>query len=137
MRNTAQPTSQDSSNLKRYIGREYEKVNCWQLAREFYLHEFRVELKHYYEGNTPARDETKNLIFSNIGDFEKVEGAPEYGDLILIRLHGIESHIGIFIKGDRFLHSARTVGSVLDDLKKYAPNVVAYYRLKGLKRDKV
>lgn len=125
-------TSQDFSS---FVGRTYEQANCWQLIREFYLSMFQVELKNYYDGPTPDRKDTQNLIYTNKGEFEKVEGQPEFGDIVLIKLHGIESHLAVYVGSDRLLHSVRTTGSVVEPVKKYEKLIVGFYRLKGLRRD--
>jgi cell wall-associated NlpC family hydrolase len=132
---TAQQTSQvcsDTKNLARYIGRPYEKVNCWDLVREFYLGEFRIELSRYHNGLTPDKYVSASLIQSNKGDFVRVDGPAEYGDLMLIKLEGIECHIGIYIGNGRFLHTLQMAGSCLDRFDKYRTRTVGFFRHRSL-----
>lgn len=120
------------SGLKKYIGRSYEQVDCWDLVREFYLAEFNIELSQIYSGpNKQSPEFTSMMISSNKGQFLKVEDSPRYGDLMAIKLFGVECHIGIFIGEGKFLHSVRTTGSVLDSLEKYKHLITGYYRHKG------
>lgn len=123
----------NSLDFTTLIGIPYAQLNCWELAREFYKRMFGIELKHYYEGSdTPNRDETRNLIYTNVGDFVHVKDNSEakFGDLILIRLLGVESHIGIYIGEGRFLHTNMGSGSVLDRLARWEKSIVGFYRIK-------
>jgi hypothetical protein len=90
-----------------------------------------VELRQYYQGKTPTPAENQALIQSNRGEFIKVEDEPAYGDLIVLNLSGLECHIGIFIKPEKFLHSIEGKGSVLDNIERYKHRIVGYYRHKG------
>ena len=114
-------------SLAKYVGRGYEDYNCFDLAREFYKDYFGLELKNYYEGATPDRESTTALIKTNKGDFIKVDD-PQFGDLVLIRLFGLECHIGVYIEGNKFLHSARGIGSLMDRTERYSRHIAGYYR---------
>lgn len=121
---TRQQTFADFSSL---VGVPYEKSNCWETARDFYALVFGIELKHYCDQAPESRTDIQNLIFSNIGDFVEVKEM-QFGDLLLIRLRGIESHIGIFVGGGKFLHSAKGTGSAIDRLEKWKHLIVGIYR---------
>ena len=114
-------------NIAKYVGRPYEESNCLDLVKEFYKEWFNLEIKSYYEGATPDRYEAAALIKTNKGDFQKVD-KPQFGDLVLIKLFGLECHIGIVIGGGKFLHSARNIGSNIDRLERYSQLIVGYYR---------
>lgn len=113
--------------IAKYVGRPYEEFNCLDLAREFYKDFFGLEIKHYYEGDKPSDIDAAALIKTNKGDFVKVE-KPEFGDLILIRLMGIECHIGVMLEGGKFLHSAKRIGSIVDRMERYSNHIVGFYR---------
>ena len=115
-----------------YIGIPYEQLDCFHLAKMFYWEQFNVRLKHYYEETPNDRHEMKNLIYSNMGDFVQVE-YPEFGDLILFRIFGVESHIAIYLGEGMFLHSIKGVGSCMEKLERWNRHVSGYYRLKELK----
>lgn len=91
---------------------------------------FNVHLKHYYHETPKDRKETNLLIYSNIGDFHQVPSgeSPQFGDLIIFKIHGIESHIGVLIDESRFIHSSKTTGSVIDRIEKWKHLIVGYYR---------
>lgn len=115
-------------DLRKYIGRDYEKYNCFDLVKEFYLEFFGLELKNYYEGKVPDRREVSNLIVSNKGDFKKIEGRLQFGDLVLIRMFGMDCHIGVYISPETFLHSTKGIGSCLEHLSRYKHLISGYYR---------
>lgn len=117
-------------NLKKYIGREYAQVNCWDLVREFYMTEFQIELPKFYSGITPNDKDSAVLICDegNRVSFEKVSTAPTFGDLMPIKILGLECHIGIFIGEGKFLHSQKKTGSVLDNLDRWKHLITGYYR---------
>ena len=101
-------TFQDFSSL---VGQAYSRYNCWALVIEFYrLHGVLLEEYHDRDGEVPAREEINSLIRANIKNFEKVTN-PEYGDILLFKVKGIESHIGVYVGGGRFLHSISSQGS--------------------------
>ena len=126
-----------SSALKVYtndysslVGLPYEAFNCWQIVREFYWIVFQVHLNHYFEKVPDTKTDIRNLIYSNIGDFCEVDGELQFGDLILIRIHGIESHIAVYVGNGYLFHSSKRTGSVLDRLDRWRPHVTGFYRLK-------
>jgi cell wall-associated NlpC family hydrolase len=115
-------------DLSKYIGRSYNTYNCFDCAKHFYHDELGLDLKNYFDGAiVPDRKEIECLVITNKGDFVKVD-KPEFGDIIVIRLYGYASHIGIYVGEGRFLHSLRDVGSCIDVLSRYEKMVEGYYR---------
>lgn len=121
----------DYSVVSKYVGIPYEKTNCLQLVRQFYMRELHIEVKQYYEGSTPTPEVAEGLISSNKGEFTRVEGEPEFGDIVLIRLMGMECHMGIFIQKGTFLHALKGVGSAVERVEKYKHRIVGFYRHRG------
>lgn len=126
MKSTCQPTTQDYSNL---IGVPYEKMNCWDITKAFYENVLGIELKHIFEGPTPQKETTRALIYSNMGDFEKAE-TPEFGDIIIIKLRNIESHIAVYLGFDKMLHTTNSTGSCIDRITRWKPMIIGFYRIK-------
>jgi hypothetical protein len=118
-------------NINKFIGIPYEKKNCWDLAVDFYKDILGIELKNYYSGPTPLlRSDTKDLIYTNKGDFEKVLD-PKFGDVVLIKLFGVECHLGIVLDSEKFLHTRRGAGSIIEPLNRYKTLITGYYRVKA------
>lgn len=114
-------------DLKKYVGRDYNKYNCFDLVKEFYKDFFGVEIKDYYDGATPSAEEVQNLIVSNRGDFDKVDDI-KFGDIIVIELFGIECHIGVAVSEYAFLHSIKSTGSSFEKISKYKNRITGFYR---------
>lgn len=123
-------------NISKLIGKSYDQANCWDLTREFYMLSFQIELKHYTQSGTPQdRREIQNLVYSNRGDFDTLDMhlGLEYGDILLFKIKGIESHIGVYIGEGKFLHTMKASGSVLDSIEKWKHVLVGAYRHRGIK----
>lgn len=119
--------------LIKYIGRPYDKYNCFDLVKEFYKDHFDIDLSNYWEqNNTPDRRVVQTLIASNKGDFIDVsKEVIVLGDIVIVKLYGLECHVGVCVGNGMFLHSIRGVGSCMEHLKKYEKMIAGYYRHKG------
>lgn len=114
------------------IGRPYVQMNCWQLVRVFYKRVFNIDLNSYVKETPSSRDDINQLIVANMGEFERVDGNARFGDLMLIKIHGIESHIGVYLGYGKFLHSSEKTGSVIEGVEKWERVIVGYFRLKDM-----
>lgn len=110
------------------VGLPYKEVNCWKLAQMFYKQVLDIELKNYFEEIPTDLSERKNLVFTNVGDF-KITTTPKFGDLMLMKILGHESHIGIFLGSGRMLHSTEKNGSNIDRISKWERMITGYYTL--------
>jgi cell wall-associated NlpC family hydrolase len=110
------------------IGTPYEVLDCWGIAREFYIMEFGIELGRYYEEIPNDRDIARDLIYTNKGDFKKVL-VPAFGDIILIKLFGVESHIAVYLGEGKILHTSKHHGCYIDNLSKWEKLVTSFYRV--------
>lgn len=110
------------------IGVPYETMDCWQIVREWYWVVYGIELKHYYEEVPNNRNIANSLIYSSMGDFIKVE-TPMYGDLILIKLFGVESHIAVYLGEGQIFHTSRNTGAMIDRLSKWEKLITGYFRV--------
>lgn len=113
--------------LSEYIGHSYEKYNCLKLVQEFYKDQFGLEVRNYFEGEVPSREDVVNLIITNKGEFLKVEN-PSFGDIVIIKLYGVECHIGVVVDAKYFIHSAKRIGSCMERLSRYRHMIAGYYR---------
>lgn len=122
-------------DLSKYIGRPYEECNCLDLVKEFYWDQFNLKIKNYFEGQVPDRRDVESIIVSQKGDFALVTGKPEFGDIVVIKLYGIECHIGVCLGDGSFIHSIRGTGSVMERLVKYGRLIAGFYRHRGDSND--
>ena len=121
----AQIISQDYSRL---VGVPYLRMNCWELSREFYRIVFGISLKHYYIDRPKERKEYQDMIYTNIGDFTKVSD-PEFGDLVLLKIKGLESHIAVYVGEGKILHTSKNTGSVIEPISRWGNLIGGYYRV--------
>ena len=119
-----------SQGYSKLIGEPYEKYNCWQIAKEFYRIVYGIELLHAFDNFPEDKEEIKHLIYSNMGSFEKVD-TPQFGDIILLKIRGIESHIAVYLEKGMFIHTSKGTGCVLDRVSVWGKVIVGFYRLKG------
>lgn len=123
----------DKSAYKSLIGRPYNKLNCWDIVREFYRLVYGIRLESYVNEVPENRAAINSVITSNMGHVVvEVDGEPRFGDLILIKIHGIESHIGVYLEHGKFLHTSTKTGCVIENVDRWERVIVGYYRLKGL-----
>jgi cell wall-associated NlpC family hydrolase len=115
-------------NYANLIGVPYSRMHCWDLAKAFYKQVKGVELKHYFEEMPKDRNGMCSLIYANKGDFKRVD-APRFGDIILLRVLGVESHIAIYVDNGLILHTSEKTGSVIDRLSRWSKCVSGYYTL--------
>ncbi len=115
-------------DIKKYIGKPYDQYNCLDLVKEFYKDFFHLSVKNYYEGSTPDRKEVSSLINTNRGDFEQITGKKKFGDLVVIKLYGIECHLGVVLDENTFLHSSRGIGSHIERISRYKNLISGFYR---------
>lgn len=115
----------DYSNL---VGIPYSEMNCWDISQQFYSQVLGIQLKNYYDECPKDREESQNIIYTNKGDFKKVQ-VPKFGDIILLRVKGLESHIAVYVGSDKMLHTTRNTGSVIEGIGKWKTLVTGYYRL--------
>lgn len=118
----------DHETIKSLIGRPYEELNCWGLTVKFYSLVLKTELSGIYDGPEIGRSHTENLIYSNKGEFERVD-VPQFGDIILIRLYGFESHIAVYLDNGLMLHTSKNTGSVIENTARWKNLIVGYYRI--------
>lgn len=112
------------------IGTPYRVQDCWGVAREFYRLEFGIELKKYYEEVPETRDRARELVYDSMKDFKEVAGPREFGDLLLIKMFGIESHIAVWLGEGLILHTSEKTGCVIERVSRWEKLVVGTYRIK-------
>ena len=129
MKNTLQKTSEAYSSL---IGIPYSEAHCWEIVKRFYKIEFDIELNHIAtEGIDYVRDKkaVQTAIWAYRKDFLKVESGYQFGDIVLMRIRALESHIGVYVGSNKLLHTLEQTGCVVDLLPRWVNNVVGVYRL--------
>lgn len=120
-------SQQISQACSKHIGKSYKELNCWDLVQSLYTELYDLDVHQYYGSDVPGHRECESLIRTSKGKFVKFD-KPEPGDIILIKVHGIECHIGMFIGRGRFIHSLKDAGVVIDNISRYSTRITGYYR---------
>jgi cell wall-associated NlpC family hydrolase len=112
------------------IGIPYSELDCWAVVVKFYKEAMDTELKRYYEKVPRDRSTAKNLIYTHKSEFYQVH-TPEVGDIITIRLAGVESHIAVYLGEEKILHTSIATGCIIDRLSKWQKCIEGIYRVKN------
>ena len=111
-------------------GRDFSGVDCWGLARLFYKNEFQIDLPSFSdEYELSDSEHIQELIAQYKEGWEKVD-TPARGSLILFRVNGTESHVGISIGEGKFIHAREGMDSVIDSLEsaRWKKRIVGYFK---------
>jgi cell wall-associated NlpC family hydrolase len=123
-------THQTTPEYSKLIGIPYKDLDCWGVVREFYSVMFNIELYKYYE-TTPKGKNASDKVHAALPDFKQVD-SPRLGDIILIRLNGLPSHVGVFINDTHFLHTKELTGCILDRIGKWDRMIEGFFRWPSL-----
>ena len=89
---------------KKY-GRNFDGCDCYGLVYLFYKYMLNIDLPLFTnEYNHDDIVSISEAIMKNKFDWYQVK-KPNYGDCILFNLEGSNTHIGIFLERDKFLHT--------------------------------
>lgn len=127
-------------NIEKYIGLPYKDngrditgIDCWGLVRLYYKQELGIELPSYvdqYIGLTSTN--IKESIISYRDNWDKVE-TPQLNDLILFRILGEPTHIGLYLGENKFLHIRDGYDSVIESTNSinWSKRIEGYYRYRA------
>lgn len=108
-----------------YIGIPYrdkgrtreDGLDCWGLVRLFYLQEFGIVLPSYTEDYLSAKEakEIAQLINREKGSWSPVSlGEERFGDVVILRIIGYPTHVGVVWRPGLMLHTLEKINSVLE-----------------------
>lgn len=125
MKNIHQQTFQECSH--RLVGLPYFSFDCWDLVRLFHHMIYQVELVDYKYQDPNDTGNISSIINSEKEKYTEVF-RPEFGDIMLLRIHGLGAHVGIFIDNRSFLHTTEKTGSIIDKTYNWKDKILGYYR---------
>lgn len=108
-----------------YIGLPYhdkgrtieEGFDCWGLVRLVYQQEFGIVLPSYTEDYLSATEakEIAQLINREKGAWSPVPlGEERFGDVVILRIIGYPTHVGVIWKPGFMLHTLEKINAVLE-----------------------
>lgn len=124
-------------DLQKYVGIPYKDngrdatgIDCWGLVRHFYSNELSIELPSYAELYNGAWDPSISVSIEQYKDGWDLHEKPEFGDVVLFRVLGDLSHVGVYVGNNQFIHARDGKDSVLERLDNFqwAKRVAGYYR---------
>ncbi len=113
-----------------YKGRDIDGIDCWGLARLIYKQEYSIDLPSFssdYESEDTLR--MQDLIAQYQEGWEQID-SPTEGCLVLFKIMGVESHIGIAVSETHFIHCREGMDSAIEsfDSFKWNKRIVGYYK---------
>lgn len=113
-------------------GRGPDAFDCWGLVREVLAQERHVALPSYLEEYDPQDVAELAALAQREAPawLEVAAAAAREFDVVLLRVAGEPSHVGVVAAGGRFLHVLPRAWAVLERLNspKWAPRVVSFHR---------
>lgn len=111
-------------------GREIDGLDCWGLARLVYREEFGIELPSFageYDIDDPKL--LHEIIVQQKENWEPLN-QPEAGCLVVFRMFGAESHIGIAVSPTQFLHTREKYTSAIENFSslEWKNRIVGYFK---------
>jgi len=111
-------------------GRDLNGIDCWGLLRLVYSEEFKINLPSFASDYT--EDDTKriqDLIAQYKEGWEQLD-KPEPGCVVLFRVLGTESHVGIAVSETHFLHAREGQSSAIEsfDSRGWNKRIVGYFK---------
>lgn len=124
-------------NFEKYIGIPYvEKgrdttgLDCYGLVRLIYKNEYKIDLPSFTaEYTVNDTDRIQDLVAQYKEGWEQID-SPSEGSIVLFRILGTESHIGVAISATHFIHVRENQDSAIEafDSPKWSKRIVGYYK---------
>jgi len=116
-------------------GRDRSGIDCWGLARLIYQEQYRINLPSFSTEYTENDTERKEELLAQYREgWTQVDQVKE-GDLVLFRVLGSESHIGIALDSQSFIHARRRSNTCVDKFEspRWKNRIVGFFRYENKK----
>jgi len=118
-------------------GRDYLGWDCYGLLVKVYQDVLYIELPSFKDnyvdaGDTKAsRRVINDLVVHQKRNWLKIKD-PQVFDVVLFRFGEAQTHVGLVIDKDRFLHCEKKINMVIErlDCMKWKKRIEGFYRLK-------
>lgn len=121
----------------KYIGIPYKDkgrlesgADCWGLARLVYKEEYGIDLPSFSTDYTMKDAERiEDLLVQYKEGWDKLD-SPIVGSIVLFRLLGVVSHVGIMINNTQFIHNSATIDTCVESIDnlKWKKRVFGFYK---------
>lgn len=110
-------------NFEKYIGIPYAEkgrdetgLDCWGLVRLVYKNELNIDLPSFSAEYDTSDNERLEELFAQYKEGWESTDCAEVGDVVIFRIFGYESHIGVCVGDNNFLHVREGRDSVIESL---------------------
>lgn len=97
-------------------GRTVEGLDCWGLVRLVYKNEFDIELPSYSEYYEDGDQVRQAELIHMYKEGWRVADTPKTGDVVLFRILGEDSHVGVITTPGIFLHVRQNQSTCIEKL---------------------
>lgn len=114
-------------------GRDLEGLDCWGLVRLVYKEQYGIELPSFSDSYTTAKDtdHLHELISRHREQWDKLS-SPVEGCVVLLRIFGTDTHVGVYLGNDMFLHVREGTNVAVENINSptWKTRVVGYFNYK-------
>ena len=122
-------------NYKDIVGTKYklhgrtleEGLDCWGVVLMLYKDDG-INLPDPVYGTTGDFPQVADKLGSLNSIFKKIE-YPTEKCIIMIKVHGLNSHCGVYIGDGYFIHSTFSQGVVIEPVYRYKKRIEGYYKV--------
>lgn len=125
-------------NFEKYIGIPYvekgrdEKIglDCWGLVRLIYKNELSIDLPSFSTEYDSIDNERIEDLFAQYKEGWEPIDQPTIGDVVIFRVFGYESHIGICVGDNKFIHVREARDTVIESLDnpKWSKRITGFFK---------
>lgn len=125
-----------SVDLSRYVGlpykmrgRDFSGIDCLGLVQAFYRDELGVEIPNYLYCDTFDIDSCADAIKGGAldGNWRQTVEPTLYG-LLVFKVLGHPTHVGLYLGGDDFLHAFQGRNSCIERLSDWSRRLAGCYQ---------
>ena len=111
-------------------GRDETGLDCWGLARLVYSEQFNINLPSFSTEYSISDNARIEELIDQYREGWKEETTPEEGCVVLFRILGAETHIGIAISNTHFIHVREGMDVAIESFSsvKWAKRIGGYYK---------
>lgn len=111
-------------------GRTEEGLDCWGLTRLIYSREYSIQLPSFSGDYVIEDDQRIQELISQYKEGWESKDPPSEGDIVLFRILGELTHIGVMISTTQFIHVREGSNTVIDSITntKWKNRVIGFYK---------